>query len=446
MVKRIGVLVLLCAMLTGCGAKTNAGSSEVFTLSKQQQEKYTGLIENTLNSFYWHYDNSTLAYYEAAVPDKSDQNSQMYEASKADGFDMEKYSGKDAVVYTATLTHFNSEKAGIVYFYFVKDNIAALFYTPQADGNLRCSLNERNIFVEGTKFKAYETDNGNGDFTGKKTSVLTNGFCSNAQYEGKMCAVALNGNYISVYQFGKSGFSRLFGINMGTYGFLPIEAAILNDGSLAVLAGTSITPVATDENADEAAPERIASKKIMFFDMKSGKAEGEIALQSDTYSCICSVSKGIMTANDKDFELYEKKDGSWTKTSGFYEGIQATDMKETDIDFDGTKELVATDGKDMFVFEQTSGNPKCVWRTNISADSFSGYIYPADLNGDGVKEIYICDSTGTAIRYVLKPKGLFSKNDDISYGQKIFAADFNGDGKDDYILSDGENTVLNIRQ
>ena len=55
-----------------------------------------------------------------------------------------------------------------------------------------------------------------------------------------------------------------------------------------------------------------------------------------------------------------------------------------------------------------------------------------DLNGDGVKEIYTCDTTATTIRYILTEKGLQTANEDIDYGECIYPCDFDGNGKADY--------------
>lgn len=440
MIKKILILLILCIAFSGCSASAPDTSAETFAISKQQQEKYTGIIEKTLNSFYWHYDSSTLAYYEGKVPEKTDQNEQIYKASEDDGYKMDKYSGKDAVVYTATLNHYNSEKAGIVYFYFVKNNIVSLYYTPEADKSIQCGLNERNIFKQGTKFKAYESDKAEGEFKNKNINVLSDGFCSYYKDDAASYVLSISENSINVYKYIGENFSRYRSINIASYGLKPISAAFLNDGKIAVLAGNEVV----NDNEEEGSPQRLASKKVMFFDMENGKMGDEIELTGDTYSCVAAISDGLVLSNDKDFEVYNDVNGVWTKIKEYYEGIQANDMKETDLDNSGTNELVVTDGKDLYVFEETDNNLQCIWRTNISVDSFSGYIYPADLNNDGVKEIYICDNTGTVIRYVLNKKGLFSKNDDINYSQKIFAADFNCDGQDDYILSDGEKTVLNL--
>ena len=92
-----------------------------------------------------------------------------------------------------------------------------------------------------------------------------------------------------------------------------------------------------------------------------------------------------------------------------------------------------TDGFDLYMYRKTLMGYINIWRTHITVENFTVYIYSGDLNDDGIKEIYISDITGTAVRYVLTEKGLITRNEDIEYGNNIYSGDFNGDGKDDYI-------------
>ena len=64
----------------------------------------------------------------------------------------------------------------------------------------------------------------------------------------------------------------------------------------------------------------------------------------------------------------------------------------------------------------------------MSIDSYEKYISAADLNNDGIKEIYVYDSTGTTSKYIIGKNGLSTGNDDIDYGQRWYISDFNADG------------------
>ena len=67
------------------------------------------------------------------------------------------------------------------------------------------------------------------------------------------------------------------------------------------------------------------------------------------------------------------------------------------------------------------------------------FIYAGDLNGDGVKEIYVIDSSSTAAKYAIGEKGMYIDNEDITYGQSLHIADFNGDGLSDCLVSYGQD-------
>lgn len=58
----------------------------------------------------------------------------------------------------------------------------------------------------------------------------------------------------------------------------------------------------------------------------------------------------------------------------------------------------------------------------MGVENFYGPLMSGDLNGDGVQEIYACDTTATTIRYILTEKGLKTANEDIQYGQCIYPA------------------------
>ena len=83
----------------------------------------------------------------------------------------------------------------------------------------------------------------------------------------------------------------------------------------------------------------------------------------------------------------------------------------------------------------------------MSIDSYEKYISAADLNNDGVKEIYVYDSTGTTSKYIISKNGLSTGNDDIDYGQRWYISDFNADGKSDALVvgnSDSNTQELRI--
>ncbi len=441
MIKKI--ICAACAvsvMLCGCGKAEQ--EEYVFSLSKEQQENYAQIIEEKLNSFYWHYESTSLAYSESKVPENTEENADIYEASAQSGYDMARYAGRNAVCYTADLYHINSQKAGIVYFYFVRNDIAGLYYSPYANPQKVTGLNIRNVFTPSAGISKTESELPySGSYADRRLSVLSDGFSSLYRYEGGSYMAELTESSINIYRYSGGTIRRYTTISYSQLDYKrPISAAFLNDGSLAVVVGS------LSESYEGAETERIYSEKVLFFNSRFGRESPEIELASGSYSCVAMTEDGIVLINDKNAEFYKQENGEFIKEHSYYINVQATDFKQTDLDGDSVNEYVMTDEKDLYIYKISQSGLDCIWRTNVSSDCYYGYIYTADLNNDGAEEIYICDNTGTVIRYVLGKDGLISRNDDILYSQRIYAGDFNNDGKDDYILSDSENCTLYVRQ
>ncbi len=134
------------------------------------------------------------------------------------------------------------------------------------------------------------------------------------------------------------------------------------------------------------------------------------------------------------------------KQTSCYIGKTIIGMDIDDIDGDGEKEYIFTDGMDIFIYHKSAYSFKCIWSTHLSIESFEKYIYTADTNLDGVKELYMLDSTGTTSKYVLEEKGIYIDNESISYGERYNFADFNGDGRDDcLIITDADVNTRELR-
>ena len=137
---------------------------------------------------------------------------------------------------------------------------------------------------------------------------------------------------------------------------------------------------------------------------------------------------------------YEEKDGSWQNTGTRKLRHQVTQCHITDLDGDGVKEYILTDGMDLYVYHAVNDSFRKLWSTHVGVENFYGPLMSGDLNGDGVQEIYACDTTATTIRYILTEKGLKTANEDIQYGQCIYPCDFDGNGREDYwFVADNED-------
>ena len=137
---------------------------------------------------------------------------------------------------------------------------------------------------------------------------------------------------------------------------------------------------------------------------------------------------------------YEEKDGSWQNTGTRKLRHQVTQCHITDLDGDGVKEYILTDGMDLYVYHAVNDSFRKLWSTHVGVENFYGPLMSGDMNGDGVQEIYACDTTATTIRYILTEKGLKTANEDIQYGQCIYPCDFDGNGREDYwFVADNED-------
>ncbi len=434
--KIIASAAALCFILSGCSEGTD-NTETVFSLTSEQQDTYSSLIEEELNSFYWLYDENSLSYYDGRVPDYTEENRALFDASEKSGYDLRNYCGREAVVYSADLTHFNSEKAGIVYFYFIRNNIVGLFYNPAANPEKFLDLNTRNAFTPEADFIKYESESQYTGFTGEALDGLNEGFCSSYVYDGGSFIMEMTDSGINIYRYRGGAIRRHRTISSSQLEYMrPISSAFSPEGGIAVIVGEVINGSEGDDS------QRLSSRKVLFFDSSFNKLSFEIELVTGTYSCVSFAKGDLVLLNDKNTELYRNSEERYEKYFSYYTNIQATDFKEADIDKNGENEYIITDGKDIYIYKINDGSMECLWRTNVSADCYYGYIYTGDLNRDGVDEIYICDSTGTVIRYVLQEDSLVSRNEDITYGQRIYACDFDGDGNDDYIFYNGEESTL----
>lgn len=432
--KKIILLLVLIFIFSGCASNSGEEEGKSFTLNQTQQENYKALIDEELKSFYWYYDEQSIAYFQSTVPAVGDTAKAIFEASKENGYDLEKYSGRGAVVYTVDLTHFNKKKAGTAYFYFVKNSIVGTYYVGVDNTESAYGFKTRNIFAEGTQFFNYETDKPSMEYKSMNLTNIPDGFMSESLDDvGNKQYLNIVDGALLVYKFKNNRFSLVKEVSYwGGNGRKAMSATFYEGNKIAVLLGTEA------DCGDECDDGRLIVEKLVFLNEYYSLTNEEMVLTNSAYSCVASVEDGLILINDKSIEVYSKEDGIWKSKTSYYTNVQATAFLCDDLDGDGVNEYLLTDGNDLYMYRKNGISLNCIWRTNISVESFYGYIYAGDTNNDGAKEIYICDNTGTAIRYTLAQKGFVAKNDDISYSDRFYVSDFNNDGLADYIKSQGE--------
>lgn len=434
--KKTAVLFMAVAMfLCGCSA-SNGDEDTAFTMSEQTETSLYKLIEDTLNSYYWRYDSDTIVFGEGTVPADSDT----LNASLESGYDMSSKKGDSCIYATANLLYFNRENAGTVYFYFISNKLTGIYYIPE-NISTPCSMYVRNPYLVASPLASAETD---------AEYVYTKKYAPKSDITGVFDSVKTGGNVYTIFTDGtkltinrsnsENAFYTIRTIDYSADDLVPMSATFINNSSqMAVLFGT-------ETYSEGGAVPLTVPKEIIIFDSDFNPV-GDAIDAADCYSV--GYDNGcLIVSRDEAIDFYTL-DGTTVspKQISYYIGKSIVGMDITDIDDDGESEFIFTDGQDLYLYKKTISVFKCVWSTHMSIDSYEKYISAADLNNDGVKEIYVYDSTGTTSKYIIGKNGLSTGNDDIDYGQRWYISDFNADGKSDALVvgnSDSNTQELRI--
>ena len=420
------ILALLSLfLLTGCGGE----EEKTFSLTAEEKQAYTETIDGVMEEFYWDYDRASLHFGAATVPENTEENDRLFAVSAACDYRLKSKAGQDAVLAEAALLHYNGDAAGTLQCWFVGGSLSGVAYTGGFDKDYY-SLMERNPFVADGEFQAYENwtgmstafAEGRGEFSPE--GIYSVGKDAN----GNPMAVSIQNGAAAVYRY-NGGLSRYRNFSYGN-GLEATSATFLNgDGvKLAVL-------VSSIEESGESDTEKTYSRaeRIMLYDENLHVA-GEIPLEGELCTAIGAEGDSLYLFIDQSMNVYEKGEENWSIVGSRKLKHPVSQFHAADLDGDGNVEYIMTDGMDLYLYHHTGSSMKKIWSTHLGVENFYGPITSGDLNGDGVKEIYACDTTATTIRYVLTEKGLQTENEDIEYGQCIYPCDFDGNGKTDYWL------------
>ena len=427
--KKIGIIILAGLLLSGCTSSSNSDDDGVFSISEDKENYYDSIIEETLNSFYWRYDSDSIYYEDDVVPEDED----ILACSDSNGYNMNSDKGKACIKASANLLYFNRESAGTVYFYFVGSDLAGLYYTP-FNTDIPCSLHVRNAYLVPGSFTNIESSEPESEYTVKNSPYITAaGMFDSATINGVSYSIFTDGEKLMISSSDASSSLSLYKtIDLSSEDLIPISAAFINGTTeSAVLFGT-------ETYSDEATSSVVVPQKIVIFDSDFNATETELSAEdSDLYSV--GYDNGyLLVARSRYMDYYPVNGTSiGLKQGSYYIGVSASGMDITDIDGDGQTEYIFTDGLDLFIYHRDDTLFKCIWSTHLSIDSFENFIYTGDLNRDGVKEIYVFDSTGTTSKYAIGENGLYTENENIEYGQRYQVADFNGDGESDCLVITG---------
>lgn len=419
------ILALACFFLcSGCGAEEEENA---FSLTASEQETYIEAINGVMEEFYWEYDHSSLTFSGAVVPENTEENGRLFSASSACEYNLQGKAGQDAVLAEAVLLHYNGDNAGTLQCWFVGGQLAGVAYSGGYD-NGYYSLKERNPFVADGGFQKYENWTGMGTaFREGRGEFSPEGIYSTGKdAKGNTLAVSIQDGRAAVYRYA-NGLSRYRNFSYG-YGLEAASAAFLNGESarLAVLVSS-----VTESGEEEEEKTYSRAERIMLYD-ENLNTVGEIPLEGELCTAIGAEDGKLYLFIDQNMDIYEETENGWERTGSRKLRHKVTQFHVTDLDGDGQKEYIMTDSMDLYVYHSTGGSFRKLWSTHLGVENFYGPITSGDLNGDGVKEIYACDTTATTIRYILTEKGLQTANEDIEYGQCVYPCDFDGNGKEDY--------------
>lgn len=428
MKKTICLLVGLCLFcMTGC---SNDKKDQSISLSAAEQEAYLKQIDGVMDEFYWSYDKDSLTFRGGEVPEDNQDNALLFTASQDAGYSLKAVSGSQCVMAMAKLLHYNGDGAGELNCIFVNKQLVGIYYI----GGYKdepYSLGERNPFLANGNFTAYENWTGmNTQYREYSGNLPADGFVTKSS---DSVAASIQNDRVELHRLWGNTISRLRTITpQGGLG--AISAAYVetdDDELLAVLMAEK-----TEKNAGEDA---LSTEKVVFYD-SSSRSVSEISLESEGCAALASENGKLFVFTGQAMETYEMGEDGWQRTRREILRHRVTQCQITDLDGNGVMEYLMTDGMDLYVYQHLETGLLKLWSTHLGVESLYGSLYSGDLNGDGVKEIYICDATGTTIRYILTERGLRSSNEDIQYGQAIYPCDWNGDGIDDYWnIADGED-------
>ena len=302
MKKRLTALLSLF-LLCGCGAD----EEQTFSLTAEEKQAYTETINSVMEEFYWDYDRASLTFGAATVPEDTEENARLFDASYDCEYNLKRKAGQDAVLAEAALLHYNGDAAGTLQCWFVGDSLSGVVYTGGFDKDYY-SLKERNPFLADGEFQAYE------NWTGMSTAFAEGSgeFSPEGIYSvgkdasGNTMAVSIQNGSAAVYRYA-GGLSRYRIFSYGA-GLEATSAAFLSEGDvrLAVL-------VSSIEESGESDAEKTYSRaeRIMLYDENLHVA-GEIPLEGELCTAIGAEGDQLYLFVDQNMDVYEKGEEDWS--------------------------------------------------------------------------------------------------------------------------------------
>jgi len=451
----IAWLIFICFFsFTGC----EEDESE-FLIEQQTKELYKGKINEILKKEHWNYDDNSILYEYAKIPDeKVNGFDDVKRASAKEGFDIEDCKGKDAVYTMVRLFYFNNDEAGRANFYFIDDEIVCGYYSVE---NKIYSISEVNVFSNDVFSGRTENVSQNRDFDEISADEKFDGFEDGFWENGNSVIGTVSDEKVKFFKFKNNEFFLDREMDFSKDGLFPMDVSFDDDGSIAVLLGkkkdTGHEVIYSEAEIQEMKKNGLtddeiygtvilSADRIIFLDENYNTEFEPCILEVSSYGSISYTNGSLFVSRGKGVDIFSNQNGRFLKTKQYMLKQWVEKIKAADIDGDGINEFIMTDNTNLFVYrlEETS---TLLWRTHLSLESMSTRFYIEDLNGDGISEIYVSDTyLNTSAKYVLTDYGF--KAFSLEYGKEYIPGDFNGDGKADYISVgnvDGSYKILLCR-
>lgn len=430
--KKLMIMLVSALFLTSCSQVRQEEAS--FSLTDEQISAYKEQISAVLRENSWGFNPDTAAFSLGTIPEQTDENYEaVAAASGAIGLDISSYAGREAVVASVTLQHINGRDAGTAYFCFEDEAPVCEYYVYN---DRYYSLSSKNPFERADLLTAYEDTSVTSNFDEEDISAsLTDVYAINGTVIGTIT------DSMAIYYDCADDFGLVSSRDFASEGLKPLDMALGEDYGFILLGQEAEVSTSQENHEDSVNPEREIPARSVSLALTDGKGNltGErIPTEVSTYTSVTLHKDRLILSRDKSLDEFSYSDGVLTKENTYNLGHYIDRLAIADIDGNGSDEYIASDGTNIYVYSKDS-TFELIWRTNMQQNSLEGNIYAADLNGDGVKEVYLTDSLGITARYVLTSQGFnIDGGGLLSGGGKYIAADFDADGLDDYMLVPGE--------
>gem|GEM_PF-2210476 len=439
--KKLTIMLAVCLMLGGCGTKTEV-QNEQYVLDTLSIPQNTQTIKEILDKNVWNYDEESMSFGNDPVLSERGENfPAICEASEAAGISTKRFKrgAKQTMLASVKLLNSDMSDAGTAYFAFNKQDILCGYYVYN---NVCLSLTNKYPFEYASPFKGAENKEAVRDFTPTKQSLA---FDAVEDIYGGETAV-LSGSALIFYANGANGLKRSETLRFDE-GLMPVSVSLGDKYSAVLLDSYEIAD--TDENdyeISEDGPDFVnqKSEKIVFVDSEGDTAAADIPLELSIYSCVAQLSDGsVAAARNNAIDIFARGEDGWEKSKRLSVDAAVEKLRIADIDGSGSEEYIISDGVNIYVYTNDDDRLKLAWRTKFGVSAVKDF-FAADVNGDGVKELYVNDSNGFVTRYTLGIKGFEVYGGGITGGENAYyaAGDTNGDGSEEYLAIADENMLL----